>query len=72
MEPIALLSDEDFKKFAGQYVCVAKSDSKKVIASGKNPSKAIKTAKRKGFDNPLIFYVLLPGEVSIPSVLDCS
>lgn len=46
------------KKYLGKHVAVANFNSRKVVASGNNPIKVRKRAIKKGFKNPVIFFVL--------------
>lgn len=58
----ALLSDEDRKRFAGQYVCVADFQSEIVVSSDKDPVVARRKAKEAGYGDPVLFYVPFPDD----------
>jgi len=62
---VTLLSEEDAKKYAGQYVCVARFGSKDVVSAAVVPAVAYLDAKNKGFSDPVIFYVPCPDEIFI-------
>jgi len=62
---VMLLSEEDAKKYAGQYVCVENYGSVKVISANKDPLVAHRTAMGKGLKNPVIFYMPHLGEIFI-------
>jgi len=50
----------DTVKYGGQYVCADNEGN--VISSSVDPLEALKEAKEKGFEDPLIFYVPRAGE----------
>lgn len=56
-EVVILLSEEDTKKYAEQYVCVPNFASVEVIAANKDPVLAYQIAKDKGYENPVLFFV---------------
>ncbi len=64
-EVVTLLSAKDAKKYAGQYVCVARFGSKDVVSTDVVPTVAYFDAKNKGFQDPVIFYVPYPDEIFI-------
>lgn len=64
---IALLSEEDGKKYAGQYVCVERFNSKTVVSADNDPLKARRSAQKNGFSDPVLFYVPRAGETFIYS-----
>lgn len=49
------------KKFEGRYVALQDIDHPSPIADGKSPDEVYASAVKKGFTEPLIFYVPLQG-----------
>ena len=45
------------QKYQGKYVAFEGFNKRKIIASGDNPSKVIREAKRKGAESPVLFFV---------------
>ena len=56
------------KKYINQYVAFPSFNSKKIIAYGKDPSRVIKKARKRGFQNPVIMYIPDPDVTYIYSV----
>ena len=52
-----LLSEEDGKKYAGQYVCIEDFNSKNVVASSHDPVESHRLAQNNGYSDPVLFYV---------------
>lgn len=48
---------ENIDRYCGQYVAKKSFKDNKVIVSGKDPVKVLEQAKRRGADDPVIFYV---------------
>ncbi len=47
----------DIEKYSGKYVATKSFLDKNVISSGKNPVKVYNAAKKKGINDPVIFYI---------------
>jgi hypothetical protein len=47
----------DFQKFSGKYVATRSFTDKDVVASGKDPLKVMEDAKKKGIEDPVVFFV---------------
>lgn len=56
------LSSEDQSKYGGQYVCAVSFSDHTVVAADSDPVVALEEARKKGYENPVVFYVPLPGE----------
>ncbi len=67
---ITLLSEEDAKRYAGQYVCVPEFNSRTVVAADENPKKALQTARDAGYKEPVTFYVPRVGEIFLFDFVD--
>ncbi len=48
---------KDGDKYSGQYVATKSFKDNKVISFGKDPSKVLEDARKKGAKDPVIFYV---------------
>ena len=55
MEPCLLVKDSE--KYGGQYVATRSFTDKEVISCGNDPVKVFEEAKRKGVEEPVVFYV---------------
>ncbi len=55
MADVVLINDAE--KYGGQYVATRTFQDKTVLASGSDPAKVYNYAKRKGADDPVVFYV---------------
>jgi len=64
-EVAMLLSEEDAKKYAGQFVCTADFNSTTVVAADYSAVKAYALANDGGFSDPVLFYVPRLGEVFV-------
>ena len=62
-----LLSEEDAKKYAGQYVCTVSFQDHTVVSAHEDPSVARQEAIKKGYFDPVCFYVSGPDETLSPS-----
>lgn len=47
----------DSDKYSGQYVATKSFQDKTVVCSGSNPVAVSSDAKRKGIEEPVVFYV---------------
>ena len=54
MEEVVLVSDE---KYEGKYVALRSFINKEVVAFGDDPTNVMKTARGKGVQNPVLFFV---------------
>jgi len=52
-----LLSIKDQTMYAGQYVCFPSFAEHRIISSHINATEAMIKAKKRGYKNPVIFYV---------------
>ena len=52
-----ILIEENAEKYYGKYVAFF---DKKIISYGKNPSKVFCSAKKKGYEDPVILFVPKP------------
>ena len=55
METCTLVQDGE--KYGGQYVATRSFQDKEVISFGTDPLKVFEEAKRRGIEDPVIFYV---------------
>jgi hypothetical protein len=63
VEPIVMLKDGE--KYCGQYVAMESFQKRDVITFGHEPKAVMESAKQKGFEHPVIFYVPDKGTVGI-------
>jgi len=47
-------------KYAGEYVCTESFSKQDVISNDKDPIKCINKAKAKGYNDPVLIYVMDP------------
>ena len=45
------------KKYQGKYVAFEDFNKRGVVASGRNPSKVMENARKKGVDSPVFLFV---------------
>jgi hypothetical protein len=48
---------KDGNKYGGKYVATKSFGDKKVISSGKDIKKVYDNAKKKGIEDPVVFYI---------------
>ena len=44
-------------KYDGQYVAIISSEDNTVVGAGNTPEEALNEARKKGIENPFLFYV---------------
>jgi len=60
---LRVLMSDDVKKYYENWIAISSSINREVVAFDKNFTKVDREAEKKGYKDPLIFYVLNP-EVS--------
>ncbi|TAL17718.1 hypothetical protein EPN96_04130 [bacterium] len=45
------------KKYSGKYVAMVSFYDSEVVASGKDPSAVMASARKKGYESPVVMYV---------------
>ena len=53
----AILNAEDGEKYSGCYVAITSLVKGKVLAGGKNPVQVMEEAGKKGYGDPILFFV---------------
>ena len=53
------------KKYSGKYVAMVSFTNSDVVASGKDPSKVMTSAIKKGYESPVVMYVPEKAEVFV-------
>ena len=53
------------EQYAGKYITLKNFTDKTVVSSGRTPMIAMRQAKRKGYDHPVILYIPKKNMVNI-------